>query len=203
MTELDSSRRSSPAALRNRDPILDVLRTALPHHGVVLEIASGSGEHVLHFARHLPGLIWQPSDPSPEARASIASWLDASPHKNIRAPLDLDASVPTWPIEHADAIVAINMVHISPWEATMGLFAGASQLLSSGALLILYGPYRQEGRAFAPSNTAFDRDHRARNSDWGVRDLHDIEEVAERGRLQLESVIDMPANNLMLLFRSA
>jgi hypothetical protein len=200
MTQSTDERRSAPSALRNRDPILEVLRRALPDKGTVLEIASGTGEHVLHFARHLPHLLWQPSDPSPEARASIAAWLDAEGTPNVRAPIDLDASARSWPIEEADAIIAINLVHISPWKVAVGLMVGAKRLLPVGGVLYLYGPYRQRERPLAASNAAFDADLRNRNPQWGLRDVADVAAVAERNDLHLEEVVDMPANNLSLLF---
>ncbi len=147
MSMFADQRRSAPSALRNRDPILDVLRRELPAAGTVLEIASGSGEHALHFARHLPHLAWQPSDPSAEARASIAAWIAEEGPPNVRPPIDVDASVTPWPVDEADAIVAINMVHISPWRATAGLMRNAGRTLPAGGLLYLSGPYRREGHA--------------------------------------------------------
>lgn len=194
-------RQSSPAALRNRDPILDVLRRALPPSGRVVEIASGAGDHALYFARSLPHLAWQPSDPSPTARASIAAWREAEGPANLNPPLDLDASAERWPIDQADALVAINMVHISPWRATIGLCANAGRILPPGGLLFLYGPYRQQGRPLAPSNIAFDADLRRRNPEWGIRDVADVVAAAQASALRLEAVVAMPANNLSLLFR--
>lgn len=193
-------RLSSPAALRNRGPILDVLRTVLPDSGTVLEIASGSGEHILHFAGALPALIWQPSDPSPAARASITAWLDEERHDNVIAPLALDAAAPQWPIARADAMLAINMVHISPWSATLGLFAGASRLLPSGGPLFLYGPYRRAGIPVAESNSAFDADLKARDPNWGLRDLDTVAAAADAAGLTLSRVVEMPANNLSVMF---
>lgn len=201
MSRSADKRRSAPSALRNRDPILEVLRRALPDRGVVLEIASGTGEHVLHFARNLPHLVWQPSDPSPEARASITAWLDAEGTTNLRAPVDLDASAPSWPVQEADALIAINLVHISPWRAAVGLMEGARRLLPIDGLLYLYGPCRQPDRPFAASNAAFDADLRKRNPEWGIRDLGDVTSLAEQNDLRLEEILEMPANNLSLLFR--
>lgn len=201
MSHSNDQRRSAPAALRNRDPILEVLRRALPDRGVVLEIASGTGEHAVHFARHLPHLVWQPSDPSAEARASIAAWTAAEGAPNIRAPIDLDAASLAWPVAQADAIVAINLVHISPWRVTTGLMGGAERLLPVGGLLYLYGPYRQRERAFAASNAAFDADLRRRDPEWGIRDVADVAAVAGENGLRLDEIVDMPANNLSLLFR--
>jgi hypothetical protein len=194
------SRRSSPSALRNRGPILDILRTVLPERGTVLEIASGSGEHVLHFASALPGLTWQPSDPSGTARASIAAWCDAGGPANVLPPLDLDAAAAVWPVDHAEAVLAINMVHISPWGATLGLLAGAARVLPPGGPLFLYGPYRRAGEAFAPSNAAFDAGLRSRDPDWGIRDVADVERAAEGVGLSLNRIVAMPANNLSLVF---
>jgi hypothetical protein len=200
MSRSDQARRSSPSALRNRDPILDILRTVLPPEGEIVEIASGSGEHVIHFAAHLPALTWQPTDPSAEARASIAAWSAAEGLANIRPPLDLDASAARWPIDRADAILAINMVHISPWAATEGLLRGAAARLSIGAPLFLYGPYRRGGEPLVPSNAAFDADLRARDPAWGVRDLEAVAAVAEKAGLGLDRIVEMPANNLSVIF---
>jgi len=201
MSNPQDPRRSSPAALRNRDPILDVLRRVLPAAGTVLEIAAGSGEHALYFGRALPHLIWQPSDPSAEARASIAAWLAREGAPNVRPPIDVDASQAEWPVVRAGAIVAINMVHISPWAATIGLMRNAGRLLPAGGVLYLYGPYRREGHAFAPSNAAFDAELKRRDPDWGVRDLADVEAEAEANGMMLAEIVAMPANNLSLIFR--
>lgn len=194
------ARLSSPAALRNRGPILDVLRTVLPDSGTVLEVASGSGEHILHFAGALPALTWQPSDPSPAARASIAAWLDEERHDNVLAPLALDAAAPQWPVTRADAVLAINMVHISPWRATLGLLDGAARLLPPGGTLFLYGPYRRAGIPLSESNAAFDADLKARNPDWGLRDLDAVAAAADAAGLTLARVVEMPANNLSVMF---
>lgn len=193
--------RHAPAAARNRDPILAVLRTVLPVSGLVLEVASGTGEHVRHFAEALPELGWQPSDPDPGARASIAAWCDGLP--NVRPPLVLDAGAAEWPIAHADAILCLNMVHISPWSATEGLFAGAACVLPSGGPLYLYGPYRRTDVPTAPSNEAFDASLKARNPDWGLRTLEEVTALAGRNGLALERIAEMPANNLSLVFRRA
>lgn len=201
MSEPADHRRSAPAALRNRDPIRDVLRTALPATGTVLEIASGTGEHALHFARGLARLDWQPSDLPAQARASIAAWRAAARLPNLRAPIALDAAAWPWPLAAADAIVAINLVHISPWAATLGLMRGAGALLPAGGLLYLYGPYRQSGRPFAASNAAFEADLRARDPAWAIRDVADVAAAARDASLVLDAVIEMPANNLSLLFR--
>lgn len=193
--------RHAPATARNRDAILDVLRTILPKSGTVLEVASGTGEHVRHFAEALPQLDWQPSDPDPDALASIAAWTEGA--ANIRAPLPIDASAADWPIARADAILCINMIHISPWAATEGLFAGAARLLSPGAPLYLYGPYRRSGIPTAPSNEAFDASLKMRDSEWGLRDLDGIVALGDRNGLAFETLVEMPANNLSLVFRRA
>jgi len=193
--------RHAPATARNRDPILAVLREVLPASGLVLEVASGTGEHVRHFAETLPHLEWQPSDPDPGARASIANWCEDLP--NICAPLALDASSPDWPIGHADAILCINMVHISPWAATQGLVAGAARLLPSGGPLYLYGPYRRSDVPTAPSNEAFDASLKDRNPAWGLRQMDDVIALAEQNGLIFERQVEMPANNLSLVFRRA
>jgi len=194
-------RRSTPSALRNRDPILDVLRSVLPSTGLVLEVASGTGQHIVHFARELPALIWQPSDPSPAARESIAAWVATERRGNIREVMDLDAVQSPWPIEEVAAVICINMVHISSWEATIGLMRGAGEALVSGGALYLYGPYLRPDRPLEPSNLAFDQDLRARDARWGLRDLDAVIQCAANHRLAYERAIDMPANNLSVIFR--
>jgi SAM-dependent methyltransferase len=192
---------SSPAALRNRQPILDILRDALPAHGTVLEVASGTGEHVVHFADALPDLQWQPSDPNAKARAAIAARIELQDLPNVRPPIALDVHDRPWPVADIAAIVCINMVHISPWTATEALMSGARRLLHPGGLLYLYGPYLQPGVATVPSNIAFDADLRQRNPQWGLRDLKRVQALAAACRLNLHAVMPMPANNLSLLFR--
>jgi SAM-dependent methyltransferase len=194
-------RHHAPATARNREPIRAVLARELPATGTVLEIASGSGEHAVHFARAFPDLIWQPSDPSESAIASIAAWRAEEPLANLRAPLALDVTAASWPVAHADAIVCINMVHIAPWDAALGLFAGAARLLADGALLYLYGPYRFAGAFTAPSNAEFDRWLRARDPRHGVRDLDEITAVATAHGFALRDTVEMPANNHSLVFR--
>jgi SAM-dependent methyltransferase len=191
---------SAPAADRNKEPILAVLRTALPDSGLVLEVASGTGQHIVHFARALPGLAWQPSDPDAGARASIAAHVDRSRLGNIRPPVALDAAGEDWPLARADAIVCINMIHIAPWAACKGLMAGAGRLLPSGGILYLYGPFRRDGRHTAPSNEAFDASLRARDPSWGVRDLEDVTRLAGARGFALEDTVAMPANNLSVIF---
>jgi SAM-dependent methyltransferase len=191
----------APHVARNAEAIIDVLRSVLPATGHVLEIASGSGEHALHFARAFPGLIFQPSDPDPQALASIEAWREAEGAPNLLRPVMLDAEEASWPVDRADAILCINMVHISPWAATQGLLAGAGRLLGRGAPLYLYGAYRRAGVATAESNEAFDRSLKARNPEWGLRRLEDVVAEAAQHGLALERVVEMPANNLSVVFR--
>jgi hypothetical protein len=195
------ARRFAPATERNRDPILQVLQRYLPEMGVALEIASGTGEHAIHFARGMPLLIWQPSDPDAESRASIDAWAAGAGRPNLRAAIDLDAAAPVWPVTKADAIVCINMVHISPWASAEGLVAGAGRLLAKGSPLILYGPYRQQGVPIAPGNEAFDNNLKERDSRWGLRDLETVVVLADDHGLILDTVIEMPSNNLSVIFR--
>jgi hypothetical protein len=196
------SRQFAPATQRNRGPILEVLREVLPAQGLVLEVASGSGEHAIHFAAELPELEWQPSDPDADARTSITAWLSAAGNPtNIRPPLDLDVHRDPWPLHGADAVVCINMLHIAPWSACSALFQGAGRLLPEAGVLYLYGPYKRDAKHTAPSNAAFDRDLRLRNPAWGVRDLADVESVARAAGLGLTQILPMPANNLSLVFR--
>jgi SAM-dependent methyltransferase len=192
---------TSPSVARNRDPILAVLRRVLPPAGTVLEIASGTGEHAVYFAAALPHLTWQPSDTDEQALRSIAAHRAISGLPNLLAPLALDAAAPEWPVKRADAIVAINMIHISPWRATQGLIAEAGRVLPAGGVLYLYGGYKENGTHTAPSNEAFDADLRHRNPEWGVRDLEAVAELAETHGLELAERIPMPANNLSLVFR--
>jgi hypothetical protein len=193
-------RRNAPATLRNRDPILQALREVLPATGVVLEVASGTGEHAVHFAAGLPGVTWQPSDPDAGARASIAAWTAEAALVNVLPPLALDAADESWPIDRADAAVCINMIHISPWAATEGLMRGAGRLLAAGGPLVVYGPFVREGVPLAPSNAAFDADLRARDPAWGLRDLDVVEACAGANGLVLDRVVEMPANNLLVVF---
>jgi SAM-dependent methyltransferase len=195
-------RRSAPAVARNRDVILQVLRSVLPSSGLVLEVASGTGEHAVHFARAFPALDWQPSDPSADARRSIAGWIAADTLPNIRAPLDLDAECGLAAMDRADAILCINMLHISPWSATEGLMQGARRLLAPGAPLCLYGPFKRSTHELEPSNRAFDADLRQRDPRWGLRELDAVTACAATHRLALDRVVEMPANNLMPIFRA-
>jgi hypothetical protein len=190
-------RRRAPATERNRDPIAGVLAEELPPSGTVLEIASGTGEHCAWFAARFPALAWQPSDPDGDALASIADWCANLP--NVLPPLAIDAAAADWPVTRADAILCINMVHISPWAATLGLMAGAAKLLAPGAPLILYGPYRQHGVPTAPSNAQFELWLKERSPEYGLRYLEDV--TAAAAGFVLERVVAMPANNLMPVYR--
>jgi hypothetical protein len=199
---LPPAARTSPSAARNRDPILSVLHPRLPRAGLLLEIAAGTGEHAVHGATSLPGLQWQPTDSNPEALASIAAWADHAGLPNFLPPLHLDAVHPdTWPLSQADAILNINMIHISPWAATQGLMKGAARLLPAGGGLFLYGPYLERDVATAPSNLAFDTSLRNKNPDWGIRHLDDVSALASQHGLILAERIAMPANNLVVIFR--
>ncbi|MBA3676770.1 MAG: DUF938 domain-containing protein [Sphingosinicella sp.] len=194
-------RRSAPHVARNVAPIIELLRDILPDEGLVLEIASGSGEHAIAFARAFPDLIWQPSDPDEASLKSIAAWRDADGPPNLLSPLQLDAAEGQWPVDEAQAILCINMVHISPWTATKGLMAGAGRRLDAGRPLFLYGAYRQQGVQTAPSNEAFDQSLKARDPLWGLRDLDDVVAEGSRHGLELERIVPMPANNLSVVFR--
>lgn len=198
---MTDARRHAPATSRNSDPILAVLREVLPPAGLVLEIASGTGEHAVRFAQALPHLAWQPTDPDTDALASIAAWRDAEGPGNLRDPLRLDAAAPHWPVNRADALVCINMIHISPWEATLGLMAGAARILPAGAPLVLYGPYRREGHPLEPTNTDFDLSLKARDPRWGLRLLEDVSAAAETEGFAFERFVVMPANNLTVIYR--
>lgn len=194
-------KRQAPAVARNRQPILDILRRYLPKHGLVLEIASGTGEHAAFFAAACPDLVFQPSDPDPDARASIAAWQTESDLPNLRAPLALDVAQPHWPVATADAILCINMLHISPWSSAEALLAGAARTLPPGGMLYLYGPYRRAGQPTTASNEAFDADLRRRNSAWGLRQLEDVVALAAAAGIAHRETIEMPANNLSVIFR--
>ncbi len=194
-------RRIAPPVARNAAPIVEVLRDVLPAEGLVVEVASGSGEHALHFARAFPHLLWQPTDADLVALRSVEAWRGAESLPNLLAPVPLDAASADWPLERADAVLCINMVHISPWAATLGLLDGAARLLAPGAPLYLYGAYRRDGVPTAESNEAFDRSLKGRNPEWGLRDLEDVAAEAERRSLRLDRVVEMPANNLSVVFR--
>ncbi len=193
--------RVAPAVARNRAAIAEVLQSRLPQPGTVVEIASGSGEHAVYFCAAMPGLTWQPTDRDDAALASIEAWRAQARLANLLPPVRLDAATADWPVGRADAVVAINMIHIAPWAATLGLMAGAARLLAPGGFLYLYGPYRQDGQHTADSNAAFDADLQARDAQWSVRDLGDVVAAAAAEGLALDRVIPMPANNLSVLFR--
>ena len=199
---MNDPRRQSPAVARNRQPILEVLQQVLPPDARVLEVASGSGEHAVHLAGAMPGWSWQPSDPNPRALASIAAWRERAGLVNLHEPRQLDVT-DDWPADPVDAVVAINLLHVSPWAIAEALMAGAGSVLVPGGVLILYGPFLQAGRHTAASNAAFDADLQARNPHWGIRDLAAVTAEAEHNGLRLETVVEMPANNLSVVFRQA
>jgi SAM-dependent methyltransferase len=200
---LDDGRLFAAAAERNRGSILAELERVLPAAGLVLEIASGTGQHVVHFAQALPRLTWQPSDADPASRRSIEAWTDQAGLGNVRAPVALDVCRLPWPVAAADAVLCINMIHIAPWAATEALFGGAGAVLGQGGVLFLYGPYRRDGRHTAPSNQAFDDQLRARDPSWGVRDLEAVTALAVTSGFVLVESVAMPANNLSVVFRKA
>lgn len=203
---MTDARAYAPAAARNREPILAVLQRVLPAQAKVLEIASGSGEHAVFFARAMHDWRWQPSDPDAPSRASIAAWIETEALTNVLAPRDIDVRETVWGVEGDapfDAIVSCNMIHISPWASALGLIAGAARLVKAGGVLFLYGPFMRGGVHTAPSNAAFDVSLKARNPEWGVRDLDVVAcEAADTGFV-LSEIVDMPANNLSVVFRRA
>lgn len=193
----------SPSASRNSAPILAVLKRVFPATGRVLEVGCGTGEHAVYFAESMPNLTWLPSDPDSESRASTASWIKFKGLSNVLARLDMDVSATFWVVGQMapfDAILSLNMVHIAPWAASLGPFGGAGRLLGAGGLLFLHGPFMHKGVHNAPSNAAFDESSRARNPSWGVRDIADLERLAEASGLRLRETIEMPANNTSLVF---
>ncbi len=216
-------RQFAPATERNRDAILAVLERVLPETGLMVEIGAGSGQHAAYFAPRFPGLAWQPTEPDPDGRASIKAWAEAADAPNLRPPLDLDVTRNPWPIEQEagtgvtdqlgaeqktrtgtqkfDAVFSANMIHIAPWQCCLGLMAGAGRILNEGGLLVLYGPFKRDGEHTAPSNADFDAGLRNRDPAWGVRDLGEVAEAASDNGLALEETVDMPANNLMAIFR--
>jgi SAM-dependent methyltransferase len=198
-----TQRMFSPTVARNSAPILAVLKRVLPSHGLVLEIGCGTGEHAVHFAEAMPSLTWLPSDPDADSRASTASWIKFTGLSNVLPPLDIDVCAKAWGVEQTapfDAIVSLNMIHISPWAASLGLFAGAGRLLRGDGLLFLYGPFMRDGVHNAPSNAAFDASLKAHNPSWGLRDIADLERVGASAGLRLHETIEMPANNTSLVF---
>lgn len=194
-------KRHAPHTLRNRRPILEVLARLLPEEGSVLEIASGTGEHAVYFARRLPGIVWQPSDRDPELLASIEAWRRDAELANVPPPLRLDVLQQPWNVGEIDAIFCANMIHIAPWEATEALFRGAAEHLPHGGLLLLYGPFREGERHTSESNRLFDEKLRSQDPAWGVRDRFEVEGLASREGLVLQELIPMPANNSILVFR--
>ncbi len=198
---MNAAARVAPAVARNRAAIAAVLRTWLRQPGSVLELASGSGEHGVYFCTEMPDLTWQPTDRDADALASIEAWRAQAGPANLLAPLRLDATETKWPIAQADAVVAINMTHIAPWAATLGLMAGATRVLPAGGVLFLYGPFLEAGVATAPSNLAFDASLRGRDAAWGIRSLPEISKAAADHGLELAARVAMPANNLSLVLR--
>ncbi|PZV23470.1 MAG: SAM-dependent methyltransferase [Snowella sp.] len=194
----------APATERNRQPILEVLQKVIPKEGNILEIASGTGEHACFFAPYFPNQQWIPSDPDRLLRLSIEAWREDCTGNNLQLPLDINVTLPDWDEKLDDSaiavIIAINLIHISPWSACQGLMKGVGKLLHSGGILYLYGPYKQKGKHTAPSNEAFDQSLQFRNPAWGVRNLEDVVELAEKYQLILHQIISMPANNLSLIF---
>jgi len=201
MEQHNPNQQISPSSARNKDPILDVLKSVLPPSGTVLEIASGTGQHVVHFAAHLPTLTFQPSDIDATYQASVRAYRDDAKLENVMAPITLDVTAPQWPLESADAIICSNMIHIAPWEACLGLLAGAGRLLPEGGILYMYGPYKIGGKHSAPSNEDFDASLRNRDPSWGIRNLDDVALEARRQGLHLIKTVTMPANNLSVIYR--
>jgi SAM-dependent methyltransferase len=194
-------KRHAPATARNSEPLAEVLVGELPNEGLVLEIASGTGEHAVFMAKRFPALDWQPSDCATDALHSVDAWAQEAGLANLRPAIALDAAALDWPIETADAVLCVNMIHISPWEATVGLFEGAGRLLPPGAPLILYGPFVEDDVETAPSNLAFDESLKARDPAWGLRDVADLDALAEARNLHRTARHEMPANNLVLVYR--
>jgi len=199
--QLDDGRWFTGSVERNADPILAELRRVLPEAGLVLEIASGTGQHVIRFANALPRLTWQPSDADAAFRRSVEAWIAKEAPANVRMPVDLDVLRLPWPVAQADAVLCINMIHVSPWAATQALLDGSKSILPTDGVLFLYGPYRRFGRHTAPSNAAFDEQLRASDPEWGLRDLEAVVELARVAGFRLGDVVDMPANNFSVVFR--
>lgn len=194
-------KRHAPATARNSDPLAKVLAKELPDRGLVLEVASGTGEHAVFMARRFPHLEWQPSDRDTAALDSVDAWAQEAGFGNLRPAIELDAAGAKWPVDHADAVLCVNMVHISPWAATQGLFSGSADILAGDAPLILYGPYFEPGVETAPSNLAFDSSLRGRDPTWGLRTLAAMDELAARSGFHRTATHHMPANNLTLVYR--
>ena len=202
-SHIGDARQFSSSAARNREPIREVLTRVLPRKGVVLEVGSGTGEHAICFAKALPELVWLPSDPDVTSRASIEAWITTDRLANVRAPVAIDVREAVWGVENDapfDAMISLNMVHIAPWEAALGLVAGAGRLLRQGGVLFFYGPFMMGGVHMAPSNASFDADIKRREPRWGVRDVDDLVVQAAPHGLELREVVAMPANNLSLVF---
>jgi hypothetical protein len=197
----EDGRLVSPSAERNKEPIAEVLDGLLPNAGEVLEVSSGTGQHIVHFARRMPRLVWQPTERDAECLRSIAAWREAETLPNVRAPLLLDVHDDVWPVTHTDAAICLNMIHITPWSATETLLRGAGKTLRSGGLLFLYGPFRSQGAHTVESNAEFDRQLRARDPQWGVRNLEDVATLAASERFELGGIHQLPANNLGVVFR--
>jgi SAM-dependent methyltransferase len=191
----------SPSAERNKGPIAEILRLVLPGQCEVLEVSSGTGQHILHFAQAMPRIGWQPTEQDADALKSIESWLRQTPMQNVKAPLRLDVCDPIWPVRGVEAVVCINMLHIAPPSAAEALLRGAGRVLAPGGILFLYGPYRRQGQHTSPGNQAFDEQLKAANPEWGVRNLEDVARLARAADLELEQIHDMPANNLSVVFR--
>lgn len=201
MAETEDQKRFSPACERNKDVILDVLREVLPDRGTALEVACGPGQHAIHFAAGLPGITWIPSDIDPTSIASTAAWRTEANLPNLHEPVILDATSAEWPVQHADAIICCNMIHISPWDVTLGLLDGTARILPEDGILYTYGPYKVGGKHTAPSNEAFDQSLRAQNPSWGVRNLDDVALEARRRGLHLIKTARMPTNNFSVIFK--
>jgi hypothetical protein len=195
------NRQYAPATERNRGPILAVLQRVLPETGLLLEIAAGSGQHAAYFAPYFPGLIWQPSEPDPDGRASITAWIEHANSDNLKLPIDLDATIDPWPLSNADAIFSSNMIHIAPWECCLGLMAGAGRILGPLGVLILYGPFMRGGKHTSQSNAQFDNSLKERDPAWGIRDLDTVTKVAKSCGLVCSEVVEMPANNLTVVLK--
>jgi hypothetical protein len=191
----------SPSAERNKETIAKTLMRVLPAKGDVLEVSSGTGQHVLHFARAMPHLRWKPTDRDADCLTSIASWLAQTPTPNVNAPRYLDVHDEIWPVHDVAAVVCLNMIHIAPPSATEALLRGAGKVIARGGILFLYGPFRRNGRHTSASNEAFDALLKAENPEWGVRDVEDVADLAASVGLELEQTHDMPANNLAVIFR--
>jgi SAM-dependent methyltransferase len=195
------TKQHAPAAERNKDELLGALLDLLPDRGLILEVASGTGQHAVHFAPHFPNAEWQPSDVRPEALASIRAYAVEAALPNLREPVELDVTWDTWPVDEADALLNVNMLHISPWEACEGLLAGAARTLRPGGVLLTYGAMFRHDVETAPSNLAFDRSLRQRDPRWGVRQLEEVVACAEARGLVHEDTVDMPNNNVLVVFR--